>query len=369
MKFSYDKLGEKALKRLNIISPPHQLASPCSADRNAGESSDGYKIADDISPEPKRDVYNLLRDHAAKDPVLAALWKEVNFVPDWVDWEQIARGQDVFYRYGGPALTGLAFQSLLGGMGAARVVEVLARTGGFSTRVARHRLFETTQHILQCTLSLESIQPGGAGFASSIRVRLLHAAVRLRIMKLTEQWPEYYDVQRFGIPINDLDCIATIGTFSSTLIWLAFPRQGIFLRKQEIIDYIALFRYVAYLMGTPTCYFETPEKAKIVMESLLMNEVSPTETSKLLANNIIKSLESQPPTYASKSFLEANSRWLNGHELCDRLGLGRPGLYYYCLAAGQCIFFMTVCYSYRTIPWLDRRKISVGDSLLCCKTC
>ena len=53
---------------------------------------------------------------------------------------------------------------------------------------------------------LES-QPGGAGHASSIRVRLLHAAVRQRIMRLARQRPQYYDLQRNGIPINDLDCV------------------------------------------------------------------------------------------------------------------------------------------------------------------
>lgn len=95
------------------------------------------------------------------------------------------------------------------------------------------------------------------------------------------------------------------------------------------------------------------------MESLLLYEIDPTETSKILANNIIKCLEGQAPSYASKAFLEANSRWLNGNELCDRLGLGRPGFYYWALMAGQCMFFMAVCYTYRSIPYLDRRKIAV----------
>lgn len=89
---------------------------------------------------------------------------------------------------------------------------------------------ETTQHILQCTRDLRSIQPGGAGHASSIRVRLLHAAVRQRIVKLAQEKPGYYDVQSLGYPINDLDCVATIGAFSATLIWLSLPRQGIWLR-------------------------------------------------------------------------------------------------------------------------------------------
>jgi len=121
-----------------------------------------------------------------------------------------------------------------------------------------------------------------------------------------------------------------------------------------------LFRYIGYLTGTPTGFFETPEKAKKVMESLLFNEIDPSETSKILANNIIKSLEAQPPSFASKSFLEVNSRWLNGNALCDRLGLGRPGIYYWALMAGQCLFFMAICYIHRAIPWLDKRKIAVS---------
>lgn len=292
------------------------------------------------------------------------LWDQLNTVPDWVDWEQLERGQDVFYRYGGANLTGLAYQSLLGGMGAARVVEVLGRTGGFSTKVARRRLFETGQHILQCTKSLDSIQPGGAGFASTIRVRLLHAAVRNRVMKLAKERPDYFNVKEWGIPINDFDCIATIASFSSNLLWLSLPRQGIYPRQQEIIDYIALWRYIAYLIGCPTDVFANPSQAKAVMESLLYNEIHPTELSKLLANNIIKSLDDQPPGYASADMLVATARWLNGHELCDALGLPRPSLYYYSLIVGQCLFFMAFNYTYRSIASWDKWKVSMMKKVL-----
>jgi len=244
-------------------------------------------------------------------------------------------------------------------MGAARVTEVLARTGGFSTKVAKHRLYETTQHILQVTKSLDSIKPGGAGHASSVRVRLLHAAVRRRIMKLAADKPSYYSVEEYGIPINDLDSIATISTFSSTLIWLGFPRQGIFLRHQETVDYIALWRLVAHYLGTPTSHFETPEKARCIMESIFISEIRPSETSRILANNIILALQSQPPTYASRDFLNASARWLNGKDLSDALGLGNPSYYYWALVAGQCIFFMCLCYTYRSVESWDRKKIKV----------
>lgn len=226
-------------------------------------------------------------------------------------------------------------------------------------KVARHRLFETAQHILECTKSLQSIQPGGAGFASSIRVRLLHAAVRQRIMKLEQSRPGYYNVEENGIPINDLDCIGTIGTFSAVIIWRSLPRQGLFVRKQEIEDYIALWRLIAHYTGTPTWPFKSPSKAKVTMESLLITEIRPSETSRVLAGNLIKSLAAKPPTYSSRSFLEANARWLNGNELCDALGLGRPGVYYWALMAGQCLFFMAMCYFYRSCASLDRRQITV----------
>lgn len=352
LKFTYDILGEKALHRLNEISPPPRSVLP----RSHSQARKSQDVKEEES-RSHRDLYVILRDNK-DDPELRELWKEVNAVPDWVDWDQLARGQDVFYRYGGANLTGLAYQSLLGGMGAQRVVETLARTGGFSTKVARRRLYETTQHILQCTASLESVQPGGEGWASTIRVRLLHAAVRRRIMNLARERPEYYNVSKWGVPVNDLDSMATIVSFSGTLIWLALPRQGIFLRRQEIADYLALWRYIGYVIGTPTePWFVDPTHAKMLMESLLFFEIEPSETSVVLAHNLIRCLEDRPPLYATDSMLVASARWLNGHELCDRLGLKRPSLYYSALMAGQCVFFMVMCYLYRSIPSWDRWKI------------
>ncbi|KPI43482.1 uncharacterized protein AB675_6889 [Cyphellophora attinorum] len=369
LKHSYDTLGEECLTILNQISPPETPG--------LRPTSSPATITTDLKPDPslpptshppppkstskpKRDLYAHLLQHKSNHPALEHLYTTACTPPFPVDWDQMVRGQDVFYRYAGPSLTGLAYQSLLGGMGAARVVETLARTGGFNTKVARHRLFETTQFILECTRDLESIRPGGDGFASALRVRLLHAAVRKRILGLEEKYPGYYSVEENGVPINDLDCIATIGTFSATLLYLSLPRQGIWVTRQEEVDYIALWRLIAWYTGTPTEWFETPERAKMVMESLLLNEIRPSKTSGVLANNIIRALENTPPAYASRSFLLANTRWLNGHELCDALELGRPGMVYYALTVGQCLFFMGVCYFYRQFEGLDRWKVQAA---------
>ena len=128
LKYSYDRLGDEALKRLDAISQPsysplsHKV--PAQPKRPARENYEKESSSNEKPViVPKRDLYISLRDNAQSDPVLGQLWAEAHTVPSWVNWDQLARGQDVFYRYGGPALTGLAYQSLLGGM-----VSVVGRT-------------------------------------------------------------------------------------------------------------------------------------------------------------------------------------------------------------------------------------------------
>lgn len=239
------------------------------------------------------------------------------------------------------------------------VVEVLVRTGGFSTKVLLHRLMETFQWLIQVTHGLSSIQPHGEGHASTIRVRLLHASVRQRIMKLVQSRPEYFNVEKYGVPVNTLDSIHSITTFCCNPMWFQLPKIGIVPRRQEIDDYIALFRYVAYLLATPTDYFETAEKAKAVMESMYLHELEPTQTSKVVGYNFVKCLEDLPPLNISKEFIEAGSRWFNGNELCDALDIGRPGWYHYTLIIGLTGVVMTLSFLQRLIPAFDRFMIKV----------
>ncbi|KAI0885314.1 uncharacterized protein GGS22DRAFT_179856 [Annulohypoxylon maeteangense] len=345
---TYDTVATEAVERLDELSPPPKKEVP---EENYETPTAEKKV--------RRDLYELLKQHGTTDKKAKRLWSEVNTIPDWVDWEQIERGQKVFYRYGGPAITSLTFLSLLGGMGSGRTVETLDRTGGFSAEVVRRRLLETTQHTLNVTRDLESIKPGGDGFADSIRVRMLHATVRRRVMKMAASRPGYYDMQAFGIPINDLDCIGTINAFSATVLWMGLQRQGIYLRRQETADYLALWRYVAYLMGTPHDWLSTPESARRMMESLLVSEIKPTRASANLANNIITGLQGQPPTYASKEFMCAQTYWLNGRELSEALSIDRPGPWYFALVLGQCILFMALSYVNRSVGYLDERNIKL----------
>lgn len=360
MIYTYDELATSCLDRLDDLSSP----SPRAKTRSDAKEADGSSGPE--REQPPDDLYELLRARAPEDEKLQQLWRQVSTVPDWVDWAQIERGQKVFYRYAGPCIIGLLFQSLLGGMASARVVETLARTGGFGERAARRRLLDTFQHVLDVTGGVESVRPpGGRGFASSVRVRLLHAAVRRRILGLARARPGYYDVGALGVPINDLDCLATVLAFSAALVWLALPRQGIHPGAGEIADYLALWRYVAHLLGAPTAPLRSPTAARALMESLLASEIQPSATSRTLARSMLTALSSSSscspppllPVGPSIGMLHAEAHWLNGRGLADALGVPRPPWRCTALVAAQCAWLAALCYARRAVAAWDEAGV------------
>ncbi|KAJ5151741.1 hypothetical protein N7492_010036 [Penicillium capsulatum] len=315
---------------------------------------------------PQGDLYAILRDHHTEDDTLNRFWSEAHAVPDWVDWEQIERGQKYFSRYALSNLVGFALQGFIAENSAAsRVVEVLVRTGGFSTKQLLKRLLDTFQWLAHVTSSLPALQPGGDAHISTVRVRLLHASVRLRIRRLAAKDPSYFDLDKFGLPCNTLDSIHSISTFSCNQLWLQLPRLGIPVSQQETEDYVALFRYIAYLLGTPTTHFETIEKAKLLMESLYVHDLEVTETSLTVAYNFIQCVSNLPwPFSISPGFIAAGSRWLNGDDLADQLGLEHPSYIHYLAFAGQCLLSIELAWVQRLLPFIDDFMVKLFRNLL-----
>jgi hypothetical protein len=288
--FKYDELAANAYERIVQIFEDEQSAT--TEKKRVPNEKQLPEEPDTPKPPPaKLDAFDVLQRHWATDPALHALWAHINTVPEWVDWDQIARGQDIFYRYAVANLFGLAYQSLFVGLAAARPVQVLLRTGGFSTVASKRRGFETGQWDLQVTKDIDSLQPGGEGWTSTVRVRLLHCAVRSRIRKMADARPAYFNVEGWGIPINDFDQAVTICGFCTAPIWSSLPRQKIQLSDQEIIDYVALWRYIAYVIGAPEHYFCHPAVAKALQDCALLYEVEPNKISCVLAQNLLSAFQ------------------------------------------------------------------------------
>ncbi|KAK1959929.1 transcriptional regulator [Colletotrichum sublineola] len=346
---TYDKVGAAAVARIQEI---HQRGL-IEKSGNAAHLS-------------KLDLFAVLQEHREQDEALGHLWDEVHTVPDWVDWEQLARGQRFFYRYALANLMGFALQGFVGENSAsAGVVEVLVRTGGFSTRVLLRRLLETFQMVLEVTHSLEYIRPGGRGHTTAVRVRLLHSMVRQRILKIVQQkGPSYYDVERYGVPINTLDSLHALTTFGCNHAFIQLPLMGISVPQQEIEDYVALWRYIGHVLGTPTDHFTSAARAKILMESMSFNERLVTDMSLVAGHNFVETVRDLPPVNLSAGFIEAGSRVLNGDALCDQLGMGRPGVYHYACFRGFCWLGRTLAAVQRWFPRAGEGVVDFNREML-----
>ncbi|KAN0059853.1 hypothetical protein ACQY0O_008427 [Thecaphora frezii] len=136
------------------------------------------------------------------------------------------------------------------------------------------RLLETTQFVLDVMESVESLRPpcyamasasacdpvkdhggpesGGQAWQSAARVRLLHTAVRERVLRSasrsTRTAGTSYDVEKNGVPINQEDLLATLCSFSVAPL-ASLQAMGLRPSLQEREDYIALWRHVGFYMG------------------------------------------------------------------------------------------------------------------------
>lgn len=92
-------------------------------------------------------------------------------------------------------------------------------------------------------------------------------------------------------------------------------------------------------------------------------EFKPSQTSKILSQNIISSLAGQPPSYPSTDFIVATTRWLIGDEFCDEIDLPQASLLGKILVFAQCVFCCYIGYSSRIFPAFDARKIAATRAM------
>lgn len=272
------------------------------------------------------DLYSRLEHLHASDPALEQFWKAIRTVPPWVDWEQVRRGQLVVRRHAMPIVIGFAFQGFAGEIAAALgPAEVLVRTGGLSERNIIARVEATLRWLVDVTDSPESLRADGLGFVSTIRVRLRHAAVRQRILNIPESHPAFLDPSIHGIPINTYDSILTLTFFCCNPIWKQLPRLGIYLTKQEIEDFVALYRLLAHLLGVPTEHFSSVTRARKTMEDMKDGNSRPSESSRKITRAFINTFADKAPYNVSRGLIQAGIRMMNPAQVCDALGLEATG--------------------------------------------
>ena len=244
----------------------------------------GDKLADDALPiilGPAGDAGGsdlLLRLQAAAASPSAGvevqgLWKQlltIDETPFHYDRAQIARGQAVFYRYGSQILASLLQFSLSAGFSSPLIARVSNLTSylvppmsstpeGEAPRITKssndrtfQRLMETTQFVVDC-MSGDAMEVQHEGWRAAVRVRLLHATVRRRLLLKVRSAMQHmpnppYIEERDGIPISQEDYVATLASFSGAPL-LSVMKLGVRPTLQECEDYTALWKVIGYYIG------------------------------------------------------------------------------------------------------------------------
>lgn len=277
----------------------------------------------------EQDLYSILYKNRSSDETLSKFWTTIETVPSWVDWKEVERGQQVFHRYAIANIVGLALQGFIGENAAAfGPTEVLSKTGGLSRKNILQRLTATFRWLLEVTDSSKSLHPGERGFEATIRVRLLHANVRRSIRNIAAAHPAYFDENVFGVPINSYDGVLTMTFFCCNPMWIQLPKFGIRLSQQEMRDYVALHRYLSFLLGVPNEYFSSVERAYGTMQYMIAKRGTTSSSSRDIAHSFVDTFADSKRS-VSRSMLCAGCRMMNTQQLCDELELDQAPLVSY----------------------------------------
>lgn len=322
---------------------------------------------------------------------LAQFYRHYETVPFWVDFDQIQRGINVFLAYLPAAGCSLYYRSLVGGFSIPKIVKVLEATKYLISdrRKVMTRLIDTGGFLACCFaptsgLPAEALRPGCVGWSAALRVRVLHGKIRQRLL-LSQQW----DIERYGIPINQEDMAATLLAFSVNVLLGIEIIAGKPLPEQEQRDYLALWRYIGWLLGVDTPESESnssnpdatvqpmdpcgPKKhdelcdedsilhSYASLESIILHILHPEPNS----CDFVKHLLSVRGSFAFRAEL---CRRLLGHPLADALGLPSLGSDVASFPLAIVVYIVLMYFRLYTLltmsyPWLNEKAIKFHGSL------
>jgi len=175
-------------------------------------------------------------------PALKAFFDHIEQPPAWLQPELLDKGALVSHLGGNVGFFVLRDMALMGGYVYFNSMnQTLAASGALGKQTSQ-RLGETGKWLNDVT------EPGGMsrfgpGFTTTVRVRLVHALVRRNLQRKPD-----WNLQRWGVPINQIDMQATYLAFGPVSL-LGARLFGVPVLPSQSAAFMHLWRYVGWLMG------------------------------------------------------------------------------------------------------------------------
>ncbi|THU95363.1 hypothetical protein K435DRAFT_723767 [Dendrothele bispora CBS 962.96] len=302
--------------------------------------------------------------------------------------EQAEAGRAFFLDHSIQILQALLYYSLAGGFASPRIVRTLQKisylvpSGGNdelssaqNDRTFR-RLLETFQFVLEvmrCVVpapeegGIVHLQPGGIGWKSIIRVRMLHGVARARVRARMQAGEADF------VPISQEDMSATLASFSTIPLW-TLDKLGISYNKRDAEAYVALWRHVGFYMGvSPDIlqrHFSSAGVAEKFLASLGIHVFSRDlgdEDSLIHAPTVpvLRAASDRPPFHSTFEWNCAITRYLLGTSLANHLDVPQTSWsmtikLHIILAAQHYPVFFAQWYGKIRPGWLDKRRYTYG---------
>ncbi len=237
--------------------------------------------------------------------------------PDWLDTSVFGPGIRMFHRNSRVILVGFVGGVLIEGF-ATNISRSFFITGRLRDQGVR-RLKQNNRHMIECFLP-GGLDRTGDGLKLSVRVRLIHAQIR-RLMNESEDW----DHAAWGEPLSAAHMGYSLTAFSTRLLE-HMKNLGAAFDDEERRSFMAVWRYVGYLMGVPeSILYEDEDEARRIFRYGRMSEPPISMESIAMANSLINSAPyvAGIPTAGARLKLTRYayrlSRGLIGDELADEL--------------------------------------------------
>lgn len=263
---------------------------------------------------------------------LRAFIRKVEKRPDWVDFDLIEEGARFIHATGMTAPYVLRDLALMGGYLLSGFNQSLVLTGALNKGAAQ-RVAETGKWWIDCT-EVGGLQRFGAGFRSTLHVRMVHSLVRRNLNRRAD-----WDASEWGMPLSQVDMVATYLGFCVVMLG-GLRKLGVPVTPRESKAVMHLWKYASWLMGVEDRWLVDTERQGIVLlHHTLVTQSRPDATSRELGRALadeplerhFSHLEGIQRRLAYEKHLSVSRYFLNKEKMAQ-LGLPESTLPWYPVA-------------------------------------